>query len=236
MYDYELNSTVFNTLPMPKDIGEFYKQAREYKESILKYQCVIKEIKAKLEILNDEMSLHSDRNPIKMIKTRVKDPLSTIEKLRRRNWPVSVESMEKNLNDVAGVRIICSFIDDIYDLAEMMRSQDDVTVLEVKDYIKNPKPNGYRSYHMIVEVPIYFSCHKECVRAELQIRTIAMDFWASLEHHLRYKKEIKNSEEIKEQLRECANIIANTDERMQNILYQITEQDKEEVVEEGERD
>lgn len=226
MYDQDLHSTAFNTLSMPKEIGDFYRQAREYRESILKYQCAIKEIKAKLEILNDEMTLYSDRNPIKMIKTRVKDPLSTIEKLNRRNWPVSVESMEKNLNDVAGVRIICSFIDDIYDLAGMMESQDDITVVEVKDYIKNPKPNGYRSYHMIVEVPVYFSTHKEMVRAELQIRTIAMDFWASLEHHLRYKKDIERSEEIKEQLKECADIICNTDERMQDILYQILEDKK----------
>lgn len=223
MYDQDLHSTVLNGVAMPKDLGEFYQQTADYRKAIMKYQCAIREIKTKLEVLNNEMSVQNQRNPIRMIQSRIKDPLSTIEKLRRRNWPVSVESMEKNLNDVAGVRVICSFIDDIYDLAKMMQTQDDMTILEIKDYIKNPKPNGYRSYHMIVEIPVFFSTHKEHIRAELQIRTIAMDFWASLEHQLRYKKNFARSEEIGEKLRECAEIITETDLKMQDILYQILE-------------
>lgn len=227
MYDQPLNSTVLKSASIPKDLGDFYEEMKPFRFSMMKYECVIREIKTKLEVLNSEMSIRNKRNPIKMVQTRIKQPVSIIEKLKRRNLPISVESMEKNLNDIAGLRVICSFIDDIYELSGMLEKQDDVKIIEIKDYFKNPKPNGYRSYHMIVEVPVFFSDHKEFIRAELQIRTIAMDFWASLEHHLRYKKKTIDSEDIGAKLLECANVIADTDQKMQEILYQIMDRIEE---------
>lgn len=190
------------------------------------YTCAIREVKTKLEVLNDELSVKNQRNPIEMIKSRVKKPLSIVEKLQRRGLEVSLESMVKNLDDVAGVRIICSFVDDIYEVAEMLVRQDDVKVIAVKDYIKNPKPNGYRSYHMIVEIPVFFAEGKTPMRAEIQIRTIGMDFWASLEHQLRYKKDLGSNEQyelISRKLSECAHAITATDNQMQDIKNLIGE-------------
>ena len=161
-----------------------------------------------------------------MIKSRVKKPKSIMEKLKRRGLEISVESMVNNLDDVAGIRIICSFVDDIYKVAEMLVRQDDVTVVAVKDYIKNPKPNGYRSYHMIIEIPVFFAEGKTPIRAEIQIRTIGMDFWASLEHQLRYKKDLGNNEQyalITQKLTECARTITATDNQMQDIKNLIGE-------------
>lgn len=200
-------------------------QAREFQEAIMMYTCAIREVKTKLEVLNDELSVRNQRNPIEMIKSRVKKPVSIVEKLHRRNLPVSLESMICNLDDVAGIRVICSFVDDIYAVADMLIRQDDVTVIAIKDYIRNPKPNGYRSYHLIIEVPVFFSDAKKNMRVEVQIRTIAMDFWASLDHQLKYKKDIgQASEEISEQLRQCAEVIADTDQRMLAIRRNIENQ------------
>ena len=191
----------------------------------MRYTCAIREVKTKLEVLNDELSVKNQRNPIEMIKSRVKKPVSIVEKLQRRGVEVSLDSMEKNLDDVAGIRIICSFVDDIYEVADMLVRQDDVTVIMVKDYIKNPKPNGYRSYHMIIEIPVFFSDSKKPIRVEVQIRTIAMDFWASLDHQLKYKKSfIDDNGEISEELRKCANVIAETDQKMLAIRKRIEAQ------------
>ena len=151
-------------------------QAREFQQAMMMYTCAIREVKTKLEVLNDELSIKNQRNPIEMIKSRVKKPISIVEKLQRRNLPVTLESMVNNLDDVAGIRVICSFVDDIYSVANMLVSQDDITVIAIKDYIKNPKPNGYRSYHLIIEIPVFFSEEKKNLRVEVQIRTIAMDF------------------------------------------------------------
>lgn len=192
-------------------------QAKEFQIAMTMYACAIREVKTKLEVLNDDLSVRTLRNPIEMIKSRVKKPLSIVEKLQRRNLPVTIESMMENLDDIAGVRVICSFVDDIYAVADMLTKQDDITVIAVKDYIKHPKPNGYRSYHLIVEVPVFFSHEKRNMRVEVQIRTIAMDFWASLDHQLKYKKEIANADAISEELRQCAETIAQTDERMLRI-------------------
>lgn len=186
------------------------------------YTCAIREIKTKLEVLNDELSVRNSRNPIELVKSRVKKPLSIVEKLQRRSFPVSLESMMEHLDDVAGIRVICSFIDDIYGVAEMLTRQDDVHIIAIKDYIRNPKSNGYRSYHMIVEIPVFFSDQKKWMRVEVQIRTMAMDFWASLDHQLKYKKEVQQySEEISVELRECAEVIAQTDARMLKIRKKI---------------
>ena len=189
---------------------------------LMRYEAVIREITTKLEILNDELSLRGYENPIISIASRRKKTTNIFEKLKRQGDPISLQSIQENLNDVAGVRVICSFIDDIYDVASMLASQDDVTLIEVKDYIQNPKPNGYRSYHMIIEVPIFFSNEKRPMRAEVQIRTVAMDFWASLEHRMKYKQDIENADEIINELKECADTIAETDKKMMEIRDKIT--------------
>lgn len=198
--------------------------AHQFQEAMMMYTCAIREVKTKLEVLNDELSVRNSRNPIEMIKSRVKKPASIIEKLQRRGYPVSLESMVDHLDDVAGIRVICSFVDDIYAVADMLVRQDDIKVLAVKDYIKNPKPNGYRSYHMIIETPVFFPDRKKPMRVEVQIRTIAMDFWASLDHQLKYKKEMDNAAEISGDLKECAEIIAQTDKRMLEIRQKIEAQ------------
>ena len=150
--------------------------------------------------------------------------MSILEKLQRRGFEVSLESMRENLDDVAGIRIICSFLDDIYEVAEMLVRQDDVKVIAVKDYIKNPKPNGYRSYHLIIEVPVFFTECKRSMRVEVQIRTIAMDFWASLDHQLKYKKSLRDDSEISQELKQCADVIAQTDAKMLAIRQKIEAQ------------
>ena len=186
-------------------------QAHQFQEAMMMYTCAIREVKTKLEVLNDELSVRNQRNPIEMIKSRVKKPISIVEKLRRRNLEISVESMINHLDDIAGVRVICSFVDDIYQ----------VKVIAIKDYIMNPKENGYRSYHMIVEIPVFFSDEKRLMRVEVQIRTIAMDFWASLDHQLKYKKPLIDSEDISRELKLCADVIAQTDEKMLSIRQSI---------------
>ena len=188
---------------------------------MLRYECAVEEITTKLNILDREMGVFNPRNPIAVIKSRVKKPQSIVDKLIRYNFPVSVESVEENLDDVAGVRVICSYIDDIYTLAKMIAQQDDINVLETKDYISNPKPNGYRSLHMIVAIPVFLSEGKVMCKVEIQIRTIAMDFWASLEHEIRYKKDLGNIEEVSNDLKECAETIAETDKKMLAIRQQI---------------
>ncbi len=146
------------------------------------------EMETKLNVLNEEFSLQYDRDPIASIKTRLKKLESIKDKLERNDWPLTVESMEENLNDIAGVRVICSFTEDVYRVADALLSQDDVTLIRKKDYIANPKPNGYRSLHLIVTVPIFLANEKRTMKVEIQLRTIAMDSWATLEHQLRYKK------------------------------------------------
>lgn len=184
------------------------------------YDSAIREVKTKLEILNDELSLVGD-SPIASIAFRRKKPYSILEKLKRKNLDITLEAIEENLNDIAGIRVICSFVDDIYKVSEMLQKQDDLTVIDIKDYIRNPKANGYRSYHMIVEVPVFFSNEKKPMRVEVQIRTVAMDFWASLEHKMKYKHEVVNAEEISKELTACAEIIAQTDLQMMKIREKI---------------
>lgn len=193
---------------------EFLEQAEQIQGLLLYYSYAIKEVRTKLEILNEELAFKTKRNPIESIESRVKKPVSIIEKLRRRNFPVSVESVFENLHDVAGVRVICSFIDDIYDVAEMFLSQDDITLIEKKDYIQNPKSNGYRSLHLIIEVPVFLSDRTLNMKVEVQIRTMAMDFWASLEHKIYYKFEGNAPGYISRDLRECSDIVSMLDAKM----------------------
>ena len=181
------------------------------------YRCAIMEIETKFRVLDEEYSLEYDRNPINSIKTRLKSLPSIKEKLERLSLPMELSSIEENLNDIAGIRIICSFQEDVYALAEALLKQDDITLIEMKDYIKNPKPNGYRSLHMIVAIPIFLAHEKKIMRAEIQLRTIAMDFWATLEHQLRYKKDVKFTEEMAEELLCCAQMSAELDLKMEKL-------------------
>ena len=187
------------------------------------YRCAIMEVETKFNVLNEEFSLEYDRNPIETIKTRLKSTESIIKKLVRRNFPHTVDSIEANLNDIAGVRVVCSFLEDIYLLADCLLQQDDVKLIQVKDYIKNPKPNGYRSLHLIIEIPIFLKDEKKDMRVEVQLRTIAMDFWASLDHKLSYKKDIPEEEAklLRQELLECAQISADLDVRMGEIKNRI---------------
>ena len=221
----ELHQSIVNVPDMVQVPEMWVDQARQFQQAMMRYTCAIREVKTKLEVLNDELSVKNQRNPIEMIKSRVKKPKSIVEKLQRRGFEISLESMEKNLDDVVGIRIICSFLDDIYEVADMLIRQDDVKVIAVKDYIQNPKPNGYRSYHMIIEIPVFFSDSKKPIRVEVQIRTIAMDFWASLDHQLKYKKSfIDDNGEISEELKQCAEVIAGTDVKMLEIRKKIEAQ------------
>ena len=191
---------------------------------MMMYRCTIREVRTKLEVLNDEFSVEYKRNPISFIKTRIKKPESILKKLNKLGYDFTAENIQEHLNDVAGVRVVCAFLDDIYTIAELLASQDDITVIQVKDYIKNPKPNGYRSYHMIVEIPVFFSKGKTPMRAEIQIRTNGMDFWATLEHQLRYKKgieEMDGYEQISDELAKTAHELNNMDLEMQNIKNKI---------------
>ncbi len=193
----------------------------EYKELIMMYTCALKEVKTKFEVLDSEFNVKHSRNPISSINTRVKSNSSIFDKIKRKNANFSVQTVKEKINDVAGIRIICSYIDDIYVLANALLEQDDITLVSIKDYIKEPKENGYRSLHIVVSIPVFFSDHKEQLKVEVQIRTIAMDFWASLEHQLKYKHDITNSDIIMKELRQSAEEIANNDIRMLEIRKQI---------------
>ena len=224
MLEQEVDTSLLNQIYIPADAGHvFINQETEFRQMMMMYSCAIKEIKTKLQVLNDELSIKRQRNPIEFIKTRVKQPDSIASKLRRKGYPVTVQSVFENLSDVAGVRVVCAFIDDIYKVADMLTAQDDIELIKRKDYIKNPKMNGYRSLHLIIEVPVFFSDHKEQIRVEVQIRTIAMDFWASLEHQLKYKKDIDDAESIMYELRACADVINRTDYHMQSLRDRIVE-------------
>lgn len=188
-----------------------------YRELMSYYRCAMMEVETKFNVLNEELSLQYDRNPIESIKTRLKSPESIAEKLQRRSFPLTVESIEENLNDIAGVRVICSFPSDIYQLADAFLKQDDITLLQRKDYIAEPKPNGYRSLHLIVETPIFLHDQKRMMRVEVQFRTISMDWWASLEHKIRYKKDLPELDHVNRELFECAQMGAQLDARMEKL-------------------
>lgn len=196
----------------------------EYMKTMAYYRCAIMEIETKFNVLNTEFSLRFDRNPINSIKSRLKSPLSIKDKLERKGLDLTLENVEENLNDVAGVRVICSFPQDVFSLAEAFLKQDDITLVEMKDYIRYPKVNGYRSLHMIVQVPIFLSQEKRIMKVEIQLRTIAMDFWASLEHQLRYKKDYAFTEEMAKELYDCARESADLDARMDTLRRYVEDQ------------
>ena len=207
-------SNTLSNANLRKKLGEF---SEPYKKLMAYYKCAMMEISTKFNVLNEALSLQYDRNPIESIKTRIKSPESITDKLERKNLSFSLENIEKNIFDVAGVRVICSFPSDIYMIADCLLNQDDIILVGKKDYIKNPKSNGYRSLHLIVGIPIFLHDQKKIMNVEVQLRTISMDWWASLEHKIRYKKDIENVEEIEEQLFTCAQISANLDMHMEDL-------------------
>lgn len=193
----------------------------EYKDLQMLYTCAMKEVKTKFEVLSCELGVKKRRNPISSVQTRLKSTESIMRKLQKDNLAPTVSNIEKYIHDFAGIRIICSYIDDIYDIADAFLKQDDVTLIERKDYINTPKENGYRSLHLIVSVPVFFTECKKNMTVEVQIRTIAMDFWASLEHQIKYKRDIQDEDQLVRELRKCAETIAATDVKMLSLRQQI---------------
>lgn len=204
-----------------EDAIKNYENVDSWKTIIFLYNAALKEVGTKLEILNEEFQHVHQYNPIEHIKTRIKTPESIVKKLHRYGYETSIENMVKYINDIAGVRLICSFTSDIYRLAEMIGNQDDLKVLSIKDYIKKPKESGYKSYHMLVSVPIFLSDGPIDTKVEIQIRTIAMDFWASLEHKIYYKFEGNAPEHISRELKECADMVSELDDKMLSLNEEI---------------
>lgn len=201
----------------------FHSSLHDWKLLNAYYRGALMEIRTKFYVLNEQFSVEYDRNPIESITTRIKSLESLLDKMSRTNCPLSLEGIEENISDFAGIRVICSFIEDVYLLAECLETQDDIRVLRVKDYIQNPKPNGYRSLHIIVEVPIFLHGEKRWMKVEVQLRTIAMNFWASLEHKMRYKKDIDPSlaEHLGDELLRCSDLSNKLDLRMQEIRREL---------------
>ena len=197
-----------------------------YQELMSRYKCAIMEIETKFNVLNEQFSIQHNRNPIESIKSRLKSLNSILGKLKRKQLPFSVDAIEENLNDIAGVRVICSFVQDIYVLANSLLQQDDIKLVKVKDYIQHPKSGGYRSLHLIVEVPIFLLNQKRPMKVEIQLRTIAMDFWASLEHTLQYKKNLSQFETdlIAKELKDCADKSAALDIQMEKLKNKILQE------------
>jgi len=198
---------------------------------MLLYNSALKEVGTKLEILNDEFQHIHQYNPIEHIKSRIKSPESIVKKLKKRGLESTIQNMTEYVNDIAGIRVICSFTSDIYRISEMLRNQNDIKVISVKDYIIKPKDSGYKSYHMIIAIPIYLSDSVVDVKVEIQIRTVAMDFWASLEHKMNYKLENNAPEQIKRELYECAQMISLLDDKMLMLNEQIQDEIEKQIKE-----
>ncbi len=199
----------------------FYKLAMQFQQMIMVYESGIKQIETKLDILNKENKIAGRRNSIETVKSRIKTPQSIIEKLEKKGFPISFTSMMENLNDIAGIRVICPYISDIYNIKNMLLKHPDITLIEEKDYIKDPKESGYRSLHLVVEIPVYLSESTHNVKVEIQLRTIAMDFWATLEHELRYKTTTSVPESVRRELKRVAENIAMTDKEMEEIAIEL---------------
>ena len=191
--------------------------AKPYQELMAYYRCALMEVETKFNVLNEELSLVYDRNPIETIKSRIKSPESIIDKVMRKGIPLTVDSIEKNISDIAGIRVICAFPNDIYMLSEALLRQDDVRLITRKDYIRQPKDNGYRSLHLIIETPIFLHNQTRLMKVEVQLRTISMDWWASLEHKIRYKKNLADDARVARELQECAEMGAELDRRREKI-------------------
>lgn len=217
----EMQTITFENIAAMENPAQILERMEPFNRLMMQYNCAIMEVETKLHVLNAEFSLDHNRNPIEDIHSRIKAPLSILDKLKRKKYPFTLESVEANLQDIAGVRVVCSFPEDIYAVRDMLVKQDDIILLEEKDYIKSPKENGYRSLHLIVQIPIFLSNEKKLMTVEIQLRTIAMDCWASLEHKMKYKKNIKNPESISAKLKHCADISFELDSQMQELRREI---------------
>lgn len=217
--DVELPDVISREIVSNPD--NFYKMAFEFQQIMMIYESAIKQIETKLDILNKENKVSGRRNPIETVKSRIKTPQSIASKLEKKKLPVTFDSMVENLHDIAGVRVICPYISDIYSVRDMLLKQPDITLLEEKDYIKHPKESGYRSLHLVIEVPVYLSESTHHVKVEVQLRTIAMDFWACLEHELHYKTTTNVPESVRRELFRVAETIAMTDREMEEIALEL---------------
>lgn len=198
-----------------------FKEINDWETVIFLYRSALKQINTKIDILNDEFQQRHKYNPIEHIKSRIKTPESIVKKLKRHGYESNIENMVRYVNDIAGIRITCSFTSDMYLIADMIAKQSDITILSIKDYMKNPKESGYRSYHMIVTIPVFLSDSVIETKVEIQIRTVAQDFWATLEHKIHYKFEGNGPDYITNELKECAKYIADLDKRMQELNNEI---------------
>lgn len=205
----------------PANQSDFYKVAFEFQKIMMLYESAIKQIETKLDILNKESKVNRKRNPIETVKSRIKAPDSIAKKLEKHHLPITFEAMTENLNDIAGVRVICPYISDIYSVREMLLKQPDIKLIKESDYIQEPKESGYRSLHLVIETPVYLSKTEHNVRVEIQLRTIAMDFWASLEHELHYKNNACVPDSIRRELFRVAETIAMTDREMEEIALEL---------------
>ena len=218
--------TMLKALISSPEVEGFLETTYDFARMMTFYKCAILEIETKFNVLSEETALKFDRQPISSIQSRLKSLSGIMKKLRKKGLAMSPENIEANIHDIAGVRVICSFQDDVYALAQALERQDDIEILKVKDYIKNPKENGYRSLHMIVTVPVFFEKETRHVKVEVQLRTIAMDSWASLEHQLRYKKKANFTQEMSDELKACADLSAELDKKM-NALKEQVDTDRE---------
>ena len=199
------------------NLPEEYDQLDQWKTLMLLYNAALQEVQARVNVLNDEFHHINNYNPIEHVKARIKSPESIVKKLKRLGFEATIDNMYRELHDIAGIRIICSFISDIYQLADLIAKQSDVTVLYVKDYIRNPKPNGYKSYHMVVTIPVYLSDGPVETKVEIQIRTVAMDFWATLEHKIYYKSQGDAPDYLQQELKACADVVDILDAKMYSL-------------------
>ncbi len=200
-----------------KKTDDLFNMALQVQHLLMMYESAIKQLTTQFEILEDEYEARHQRNPINTISSRIKEPMSIAEKLQRKGYEITLDNMVSKLMDIAGIRITCPFISDVYHILEILKNLEDINILEIKDYIQNPKQSGYRSLHIIVTVRVCFSDEKRNIPVEIQVRTIAMDFWASLEHQMHYKKDYEMPPNIKEELKSIADTISDTDIRMQNL-------------------
>lgn len=206
------------TLPVTPEISQALRDiAKDYVIMKCRYQSALREVRTKLEILDDEFQMRHSRNPIHHMESRIKSPQSIAQKLKRKGLPITPQAATDNLNDIAGIRVVCAYLNDTYAIGELLTGQDDIRLVQTRDYIASPKPNGYRSLHLIVQVPVFLSEGKLILPVEVQIRTIAMDFWASLEHKIYYKFEGNAPEYISRELRECAEMVSTLDDKMLSL-------------------
>ena len=223
--EFYLDNSFVEKLLENEAMEKIMEHGEAFQELMAYYRCAIMEVETKFNVLNTELSLKYDRNPIETIKSRLKSAESIIEKMQRKKIPFDVKAIEKEMSDIAGIRVICAFPEDIYLIAEYFLRQDDIFLIRKKDYISEPKANGYRSLHLIVETPIFLHDQKRMMKVEVQLRTSAMDFWASLEHRIYYKKG-QDDRELRRELKECAEVSAALDLRMQAIRGQIDSEDE----------